>query len=479
MKVNKSHHKNQSTISRSMQDYRAYAILSSLVVGSAAFLFGLTYGLVCPAVQPDSTSAESGTSSDVKITASSAAIISISAPDSVELSISPDFDNSVFTTASATVSVSTNNAYGYTLTMGTTDTTALTHESGSYTIPTLSADTAATTFSSTSDTTTDNMWGYTLDGTTYTPLTTSDSPAAIKTTETTVSADTTTVTFGTKTTADQASGDYSNTVVFSATANPKPKTIHDITNMQEMTAEVCSNTTTPAATALTSFDEDGSHKGDTSYVPQTTLTDTRDSSTYTVRKLADGNCWMTQNLALGGSSSITLTSSDSDVKDSFTLSAQPSTSFSSSNYDVINYRISSTTDSSGNPYGAYYNWYTATAGTGKQSTTGSTFVSICPKGWTLPDSGSSSAQFNTLYTTYSSSYDNLDSVFSLVFAGSYSYSSLFYSGTGGNWWSNTADISSSDYAYFLRARKDSSDVSLDYTSNKYHGRSVRCVARSS
>ena len=50
-----------------------------------------------------------------------------------------------------------------------------------------------------------------------------------------------------------------------------------------------------------------------------TLIDSRDDSVYNVRKLADGNCWMTQNLQLTGSR--TLTSADSDVTSNFTLPA--------------------------------------------------------------------------------------------------------------------------------------------------------------
>ena len=75
------------------------------------------------------------------------------------------------------------------------------------------------------------------------------------------------------------------------------KTIHTISNMQDITPEVCDATTKPAKTA-TAFDWDGSHHDDTSYIPRTALKDTRDETFYLVSKLADGNCWMSQNLAL-------------------------------------------------------------------------------------------------------------------------------------------------------------------------------------
>lgn len=98
--------------------------------------------------------------------------------------------------------------------------------------------------------------------------------------------------------------------VFYRTTNPNPrnlyrvelkadykKTIFNISTMQEMTPQICKATTTPSKTAV-NFDTDGSHFGDTSYVPSVTLTDARDNSRYLVRKLADGECWMTDELNL-------------------------------------------------------------------------------------------------------------------------------------------------------------------------------------
>ncbi len=53
--------------------------------------------------------------------------------------------------------------------------------------------------------------------------------------------------------------------------------------MQDMNPSACDSQTTPAASATT--------------VPTKTLTDSRDGNKYTISKLADGNCWMTQNLS--------------------------------------------------------------------------------------------------------------------------------------------------------------------------------------
>ena len=54
-----------------------------------------------------------------------------------------------------------------------------------------------------------------------------------------------------------------------------------------------------------------------SNVAQHTLSDVRDNNTYTVRKLADGNCWMSENLRLNGGT--TITPANSDVSSNFTL----------------------------------------------------------------------------------------------------------------------------------------------------------------
>ncbi|MBQ6354822.1 hypothetical protein IJJ18_00105, partial [Candidatus Saccharibacteria bacterium] len=79
------------------------------------------------------------------------------------------------------------------------------------------------------------------------------------------------------------------------------KTLADLTYMQDMTSTYVS----------------GVSVGDSA-----TLTDTRDNKTYTVKKLNDGNIWMTQNLRLVGSK--TLTSADSNVTTSFNLTASNS-----------------------------------------------------------------------------------------------------------------------------------------------------------
>ena len=91
--------------------------------------------------------------------------------------------------------------------------------------------------------------------------------------------------------------------------------MNKIRTMQGMTAAVCNSMATPAA-----FQSDGSTFN--TNIPTGRLRDTRDANSYYVKKLADGNCWMDQNLNLdlgtpdsSGTTNTTfkLTSADTDI----------------------------------------------------------------------------------------------------------------------------------------------------------------------
>ena len=114
-----------------------------------------------------------------------------------------------------------------------------------------------------------------------------------------------------------------------------------VTTMQDMTPGVCSNTYQWGADSgrglgsdarlydlqgndITSRANPGSwNEGHTVFTASTTadgvgsfaLKDTRDGKKYVVRRLADGNCWMTQNLNLDLYTGMTLTSDDTDISD--------------------------------------------------------------------------------------------------------------------------------------------------------------------
>ena len=236
------------------------------------------------------------------------------------------------------------------------------------------------------------------------------------------------------------------------------KGIHSIANMQQMTAKTCKESTTPNRTA-TALDTDGSHTGDPSYVPTVTLTDTRDNNTYTVSKLADGKCWMTQNLRIAGK---TITPADSNVTANYTIPASSINGFSS--YDTSNAYVDSD--------GGFYTWYTATADTGTQSmSSGNTTVSICPKGWRLPTS-ENSGDFKTLYDNYKSSLALRSSPVNFTLSGLVGSSSRDNQGSSGNYWSSTVNSNYGAYTLYL----GTSHVYHTYGDNKYLGFSVRCIA---
>ena len=187
------------------------------------------------------------------------------------------------------------------------------------------------------------------------------------------------------------------------------------------------------------------------------LIDKRDGKTYWVAKLADGNCWMTQNLELDLSTDTPLTSELSDVTSSWTPTSSTYTSAqdgTNNNTLVQSWSLgkyvwktpnsanacspdTNLSESSCAPYwqdassmtpmttyrtdgvsvddntydahylaGSYYSWNAATAGTGSSATSSYAEAtdSICPAGWQLPYSGtnnnSKSGSFYNLLNQY-------------------------------------------------------------------------------
>ena len=238
------------------------------------------------------------------------------------------------------------------------------------------------------------------------------------------------------------------------------KGLYSISNMQQMNPNICKANTTPNRTA-TQLDTDGSHHGDPNYVPTVTLTDTRDNNTYTVSKLADGKCWMTQNLRIAGK---TIAPADSNVTANYTIPASSINGFSS--FDVSNAYVDSD--------GGFYTWHAATAGTGTRSlsTQGyNTSVSICPKGWRLP-TGDDNGEFKTLYDNYNYSLALRSSPVNFTLSGDVYSGSREYQGSYGFYWSSTVSSGYSAYLLYLTA----SVVLPAYRNDKSQGYSVRCIA---
>ena len=141
-------------------------------------------------------------------------------------------------------------------------------------------------------------------------------------------------------------------------------------------------------------------------------------------------------------------------------------------------------------YGNYYNWYSATAGYGtySRSTSTPTDGDLCPAGWHLPygsngtgtKGGNTSGGFyylaNSMTATSSNTANsNKFRAFpnNFIYAGSWSVGSPGDRGVGGYYWSASASSSSSAYYLYLISAGTHTN---NYTSSKYVGRSVRCVA---
>ncbi len=295
---------------------------------------------------------------------------------------------------------------------------------------------------------------------------------------------------------------YENKVTLSVVSSPlEISDLTGITNMQDMTSDICTSSA------------EGSSKQ---------LKDTRDGKYYWVAKLADGKCWMTQNLDLDLSASVALTPETSDVSSNwtpgFSTTSQATSSTVNSNsstetrsWDLGNYRIKNPTVSSDCPYpkndgsqcsqltsyttptsangdinahyilGNHYQWNAATAGTGGSIISGQATSSICPRGWKLPTS-TSSGEFQTLITAGSigSNVAKLTSApYYFASAGFVSQNPtlLFaYSGGRGFFWSSTpSGTYDGIYAYYLTF-SNTNQIGPSYNTTRADGYSVRCLA---
>ncbi len=235
--------------------------------------------MICPMVSSSTNALDNTTrSANTTVTVDAAATLAVSLDPKVEMEISPD-SAGTFSYGTAKLGVMTNNPTGYSIYMQTADGKSTLNNdkvTGGQVINSITANTVGSSF-------TGNTWGYTLDtntvteASTYKPVPTS-SDTAIKSTAASTNTDSYNLGFGAHIDNTLASGTYYNDVLVSVVANPKViSSLSDLSFMQDMNSEICANTAE-------------------GYTKQ--LIDTRDSKSYWVSKLKDGNCWMTQNLAL-------------------------------------------------------------------------------------------------------------------------------------------------------------------------------------
>lgn len=234
-----------------------------------------------------------------------------------------------FVSDTINVTSGSNSIFGYTLTIADDDDdTRLTHSDVN------TEDALLSDFSGkkTSDTMDDNTWGFSLNGTDYMAIPANDSAATLKKTYQfgDIGLETTAITFGVKV-GSIASGSYSDSVVFTAYVNGQGDdessidnvSFYNIQTLQQMKPGICSATTTPLPTATEYAWEE---TDDNTKIPRTILIDARDGKKYVVEKLADGNCWMAQNLALDLYKTIPLTNKTTDLNSKSSWTPENNTS---------------------------------------------------------------------------------------------------------------------------------------------------------
>ena len=169
------------------------------------------------------------------------------------------------------------------------------------------------------------------------------------------------------------------------------------------------------------------------------LTDQRDNQTYAIAKLADGKCWMIENLRLDNQYTIgnnqtnssvtnaslsqgynpsfigladsesadfsnsttanTLYTTENDIEGKNIISGDnPGQRFPRYNNNNTSRRAASTTNTDANTYsyGNYYTWHAVIADTTHYTSGVHNTTSICPKGWSIPQGDNTNAGFAKL-----------------------------------------------------------------------------------
>ena len=239
--------------------------------------------------------------------------------------------------------------------------------------------------------------------------------------------------------------------------------------------------------------------------------DSRDGTVYHIGKLADGKCWLLDNLALDLTDDTilnNLSSSNTNASKGLPYLKGTSTGSTSDKYatakvanwtssysysaplvnmtnkDVVPTSYNGTDDPmkdkvvAGNwKVGGYYNYCAASAGsycygngTSYGTSSGNATEDICPKGWRMPTGNS--GEYQTLYSnTNYNTYDKYREALRLPLSGYFFNGSAGGQGSVGRWWSSTRY--SNGGMYSLNA--DTSDIRPANDDYRLSGYSVRCV----
>ena len=254
------------------------------------------------------------------------------------------------------------------------------------------------------------------------------------------------------------------------------------------------------------------------------LTDERDGETYAIAKLADGKCWMIENLRLANTaahnSDGTLAQGynsrfvgladpeepllfyDSTTANTiYSIDGSTSKTISGSNqayrfprYNNLNtpinesYRPENPTSNTFAwddttvgmySYGNYYTWAAAIADTTDYSSGNHNSTSICPTGWRIP-TGKNTGEFYNLNTAVNSGATDANASnilrgypYNFIYSGFVVSSSVYDRGSAGDYWSSTAYADTGAHYFALRS-SNFAPGTAGYA--KYYGRSIRCLA---
>ncbi len=446
---------------------------------------------------------------------------------------------STFGSGYVTASAATNNAYGYTLSMQDSDSrngleregyaTASEENKSKFNIPSVTADTAYADLAG-------DSWGYFLGSTAADQATYKQIP--LETTEilssnsNTSGLETARVNFGVKISEFRPSGLYEDEITFTLVANgPPPVSLEQAYGaagkskvtvsgnqyyvMQDMTPEICSNTTEIPSNLQ--------------------VVDIRDNTIYLIGKLVDNRCWLLDNLALDlvaqdASTNITVSNTNADQASLTSLfygnrpnggqyatvgvSIMSNNEINNDNYyysapKTYNSYKNATRSSFSNPkdplneadewkFGVYYNYCAASAGSfcfdtdvypEDRPNTAIDVYDICPSGWRMPtgaektegaDSGyPDGGEYKDLYDLFSSNNGvesqntSFRKVLRLPLPSTVQYG--FYDiGQYGTYWSAT--MNGTEHAMTLYLYKSNIDPGHGNT-RRNRLDSVRCIAK--
>ncbi|MBR2836921.1 InlB B-repeat-containing protein [Candidatus Saccharibacteria bacterium] len=260
------------------------------------------------------------------------------------------------------------------------------------------------------------------------------------------------------------------------------------------------------------------------------LEDTRDGNVYAVARLADGNCWMIENLRLGNyrvdgttaTNVLTVNNTNNPTLSSLSMSTTSwctdtnstngpgcmNQSNLNTNNTVYTVQQMSGTNQNIYSYGNYYNWYSATAGNGTYSSStinNDTDGDLCPSNWILPSGGSTARtnyastnnfwalgtgimkgtanetpnSANSGYSQWTSGTEAMK-IFRIypnnfIYSGSWYSESKYDTGSGGRWWSRTT--TSNIYAFAMHINNNVNVYpGTNHDNYKTRGFTVRCLA---